>query len=80
MEHAAPDLVAPAVGAANPRFVSVPEGTSVAEITPLFRDGVDRIPVLDERGRIVAIASPVPRTLRIGRHTIGASATSTLVV
>ncbi|WP_420868954.1 N-acetylneuraminate synthase family protein [Brachybacterium muris] len=71
VEHTAPDLAAPAVDAANPRFVSVPEGTSVAEITPLFRDGVDRIPVLDERGRLVAVATPGARTLTIGRRTVG---------
>ena len=71
VEHTAPDLAAPAVDAANPRFVSVPEGTPVADIVPLFRDGVDRIPVLDERGRLVAVATPGARTLTIGRRTVG---------
>lgn len=67
----APDLLAPAADAARTSFVSVREGTSMERIEALARPGVDRIPVLDERGRIVAIASPVPRTLTIGRHTIG---------
>src|SRR5690606_17198729 len=71
VEHTAPDLAAPAVDAANPRFVSVPEGTPIADIVPLFRDGVDRIPVLDERGRLVAVATPGTRTLTRRRRTVG---------
>lgn len=69
--HTAPDLSAPALGAANTRAVSVAEGTPIAEIAALFGRGVDRIPVVDERGRLVAVATPADRRLTIGRHTLG---------
>ena len=67
----APDLGAPAAEAANTAFSSVKEGTSIARIQELMRPGVDRIPVLDDRGRLVAVASPAKRTMTIGRHEIG---------
>lgn len=67
----APDLGAPAREAANPDFLSVTEGSSAARITEMFGPGVDRIPVLDERGRLVAVATPASRSLRIGRHEVG---------
>lgn len=69
--QAAPDLQEPCREAANPRPVSVAEGTAPADIAPLMERGVDRVPVLDARGRVVAIAAPAPRTLSIGRHTVG---------
>lgn len=69
--QAVPDLAAPAMEAANPRFVSVPEGTPTARIEALFGHGVDRVPVVDGRGRLVAVASPQAATLSIGRSTVG---------
>ncbi|MCL6423238.1 N-acetylneuraminate synthase family protein [Brachybacterium sp. JHP9] len=66
-----PDLAAPALEAANTQFLSVAEGTPVERIAPLLTGGVTRIPVLDERSRLVAIASPASRTFTIGRHTVG---------
>lgn len=66
-----PDLGALAVDAANPDFVAVAPGAPVEEITALFGHGVDRIPVVDERGRLTAIATPDTRTLTIGRRTVG---------
>ncbi|MCS6711639.1 N-acetylneuraminate synthase family protein [Brachybacterium sp. EF45031] len=67
----APDLSTPSIEAANTGFVSVPEGTPVAQIAERFGHGVDRIPVLDERGHLVAVAAPDERSLTIGRHTVG---------
>ncbi|MDO5662815.1 MAG: N-acetylneuraminate synthase family protein [Brachybacterium sp.] len=71
VSHPTPDLTAPAAEAARRDFVSVPEGAAVADIAALLRPGIDRIPVLDERGRLVAVATPGERTLRLGRHRIG---------
>ena len=71
VSRATPDLGAAALDAANPDFVAVTEGTAAAEITALFGRGIDRIPVVDERGRLVAIATPGSRTLTIGERTVG---------
>lgn len=71
VEQPVPDLTTPALSAANTRFVSVTEGTPATDITSLFRRGVDRIPVLDDAGRLVAVATPGTRTLQIGRHAVG---------
>lgn len=69
--QAAPDLSRPALGIANTNFVKAVKGTAGADIQGLFKPGIDRIPVVDERGRIVAVASPSASTMTIGRHTIG---------
>ncbi len=69
--QATPDLAAPVTEAMNSTCVKVAEGTPIAQIEPLFRPGVDRIPVVDERGRLVAVAAPGARTLSIGRHQVG---------
>lgn len=65
------DLQVPASAVANlsPRFVT--EGTMLDELDWTFRDGVSLIPVVDERHRVVAIATPGNDTLRIGSHRIG---------
>lgn len=70
--QATPDLQAPCRDAANPRPVVAADGTAVARIAALLGPGVDRVPVLDARGRVVAVAAPAPRSLQIGRHTVGA--------
>ena len=67
----APDLSRPVSEALNSSIVSVREGTPVDRIAVMFRPGVDRIPVVDDRGRLIAVASPGEHTLTIGRHTIG---------
>lgn len=66
-----PDLSTPAIDAANTAFIAVREGTPAAQISDRFRPGIDRIPVVDERDRLVAVASPTRREMRIGRHRIG---------
>lgn len=67
----APDLTAPCREAANPDFVSARVGTPVARIQALLRPGIDRVPVLDERGRLHAVAGPGRSTIALGSHTIG---------
>jgi len=67
------DLSRPAIEVANRRPVIAQESASMAEIEALFasRPGVERLPVVDARGRLVAVASHSTREVRIGRHTIG---------
>lgn len=74
-----PDLGALALDAANTDFVSVAEGTPVAEIAELFGRGIDRIPVVDDRGRLVAVATPGARTLTIGSRTVGEGSPSLII-
>lgn len=66
-----PDLQAPCAEAANTDFVSVREGTPAGDIAELARPGIDRIPVLDDRGRLVAVAGPGGRELQIDGRRIG---------
>lgn len=66
-----PDLEAPALDAACTDFVSVQEHDDAERITALFGRGVDRIPVLDEGGRLVAVAGPTPRAFPVGRRLVG---------
>jgi len=65
------DLSRPVLDAANRSITSVPEGTPPGEILGRFRRGVDRIPIVDGRNRVVAVASQGRQPLVIGRHTIG---------
>lgn len=66
-----PDLATAALDAANPDFLSVTETTPAEEISALFRPGVERVPMVDERGRLIAVAMPGSRTLTIGGRTVG---------
>ncbi|WP_067781976.1 N-acetylneuraminate synthase family protein [Actinomyces vulturis] len=65
------DLSVQAQTVANPSPKSVSEGTMVDELDWKFRDGVTLVPVLDERGRVVAIASPGNDSFTIGQHRVG---------
>lgn len=77
--QATPDLSARAAEAARSSFVSVREGTPMDRLADLMGPGIDRVPVLDERGRIVAVATPASRTLAVGRHTIGEGLPSLII-
>lgn len=65
------DLDSEVLPLANTHFINAREGTRGADIEALFRPGIDRIPVVDERNRLVAVAAPHSDTLTIGRHAIG---------
>lgn len=65
------DLEVPASTVANHSPRSVTEGTLIDEIDWLFRDGVTLVPVLDERGRVVAVAWPGNDSFTIGTHRVG---------
>ncbi len=68
------DLSQPASEIANRTPITARETDTVAEIQAAFakRPGVERVPVVDERGRLVAVASMQTREVRIGSHAIGA--------
>ncbi len=73
------DLNTPVMAAANRRPTTVKQGTPPAEIEALFRRGIDRIPVLDARGRMVAIATQGRLPLVIGTHTVGEDAPAVVI-
>ena len=65
------DLSVAAQEVANSHPKSVTEGTLVDELDWLFRDGVTLVPVLDERRRVVAVASPGNDSFSLGTHRVG---------
>lgn len=71
VSQSSPNLTSPSLEAAKQTFVSVAEGTPVDQISRHFGHGIDRIPVLSERGHLVAVASPADRTMTIGSKEIG---------
>ena len=60
-----------AIKVANRSPRTVTEGTLVDELDWKFRDGVSLVPVLDTRGRMVAIASPTNDSFTVGSHRVG---------
>lgn len=60
-----------AIKVANRSPRTVTEGTLVDELDWKFRDGVSLVPVLDARGRMVAIASPTNDSFTVGSHRVG---------
>ena len=65
------NLEVPALTVANRSPKSVAEGTVIDELDWLFRDGVTLVPVLDERRRVVAVATPGNETFTVGSHQVG---------
>ncbi|MDJ1371267.1 N-acetylneuraminate synthase family protein [Gulosibacter molinativorax] len=55
----------------NTQTQTAPATARPAEILPLFREGVSHIPLVDERGHLMAVAIDASDTLRIGSHEIG---------
>jgi len=65
-------LEASCIDVANPHPRTVRHGSSAAEITTGFgADGVSHVPLVDERGHLLAVAVNRRDTMRIGRHEIG---------
>lgn len=67
-EH--PDLHVSVLTAAHRTVTTAREGASASTIAALFRPGVERIPIVDERHRIVAIAAQGRQPVVLGRHQI----------
>jgi sialic acid synthase SpsE/sugar phosphate isomerase/epimerase len=65
------DLNGPAIKVANRAAVSASVNAPAADIQELFRRGVDRIPLVDDRGHLSAIARPDAADFVLGRHTVG---------
>lgn len=65
------DLGQPVISAANTSCVKAFAGAPAATVSALFRPGVSVIPLVDERGHIVAVASEGATEMTIGRHTVG---------
>ncbi|MGJ6980368.1 N-acetylneuraminate synthase family protein [Aestuariimicrobium soli] len=65
--------------AANPRCVRATEATPHREIAALLTAPVSHVPIVDDAGRVVAIASLDRRALQIGRHRISSDDPTLLI-
>lgn len=66
------DLTVPVREVANASVISAPYGAGPETIEQLYRQGVERIPLVDERGRVRAVASQgAAPVLRIGDRLVG---------
>ena len=65
------DLGRPSSEVANTGAVRAPATASPAEVRPLFTHAVDHIPLLDERGHLVAVAVNRSDAFSVGRHEVG---------
>ncbi|MCB1038291.1 MAG: N-acetylneuraminate synthase family protein, partial [Acidimicrobiales bacterium] len=65
------DLRQPVRAAANPSPLTAPEGSAPATFASLLDDRVRFVPVIDERGHLVAVATTHQGDLRIGNRVIG---------
>ena len=68
------DLNRPAREAAHSEVRSAPVSTTPSEIALLFGPGIDHVPLVDERGRLVAVAINRDNEIRIGRYQSTATA------
>ena len=64
------DLNRPALEAAHAQVRSAPVSTTPSEIATLFGAGIDHVPLVDERGRLVAVAINRDNEVRIGRFQV----------
>lgn len=65
------DLDVSAAVVANRQVVSLPLGARAEDIEAALPPGASHLPLLDERGRLVALAINRAAELRIGQHVIG---------
>ena len=56
---------------ANPSCATAPASAPPADIAALMNDRVRVVPLVDDYGRLVAVALPRSGEMRIGRHVIG---------
>lgn len=69
-EHGRLDVDAAAITVANTDFRSAPASINRRDLARMFGGGVDHIPLVDERGIVVAVAIDRPGELRIGPLTV----------
>jgi len=67
------DLNSPVTAAMNPHCVSATEDASPAQLSTAMNERISALPLLDHHGRIVAVALPGSRELRLGDRLIGES-------
>ena len=65
------DLQRPVSDAMNPDCVKVAHGSEADHIAAAFRPGVEIVPLVDERGHVIAVAREDAGPMRIGRHVVG---------
>lgn len=68
------DLGQPVTAAMNSQCISAPEHTAPGELAELCSQTIPVIPLLDDHGRVVAVARAGQRQLRLEGRTIGAGA------
>lgn len=68
-----------ALSVANRSYVSARSGASYDEIEALFSEAIQLVPVVDDRGRLVAVARPRTRTLWISGHEVAAGSPTFVV-
>ena len=73
------DTDARAIEAANTSPRSLPIGSTPAEISHAFGAAFDHVPLVDERGHLVAVAINRADELRIGRHVVAADAPTLMI-
>lgn len=60
------------ISVANTSVQTIPSGAAAVDITKAFaHDGISHVPLVDERGHLIAVAIDRADLLRIGRHHIG---------
>ncbi len=64
---------------ANPNYISARDDAPVAEINDMFSDRIRSIPLVDEYGRVVAIAFPQLADFSVGDRLIGPGHPSYLI-
>lgn len=73
------DLHTPVRSLATSPCVHAPLGVDAVALTPLFRPGVEVIPLVDGRGHLAAVAFQGAQELMIGRHHVGSGHPSLVI-
>jgi sialic acid synthase SpsE/sugar phosphate isomerase/epimerase len=72
VENSAADLTTPCLSVANRNVRTARHTTNPAELSAYLTREVSHLPLVDQRGHLMAIAIDRADVLRIGRHEIGA--------
>lgn len=72
VEHPQADLDVACAVVANRQVATLPVGANAQQIEAALPPGAAHLPLLDDRGRLVALAINRTAELRIGQHVIGA--------
>lgn len=78
-ERGAADLDVRCLEVANRNPKSAPATTPQEDLQALFQPHIDHVPLVDDRGRLVAVAINRSSELRIGQFTVGPSSRALLI-